>query len=144
MRIVAGCRADYRRLAEVVQELKNARWPAGTGKKAPAPDIYLNIPNTTFRLSERNCCIFYEFTAGRDLECKKQCTPAQLYQKACSVGTIYSDIKAPAKSSAKTMPCSFLLASMIDDPEILFQGWKSPPFHVYLYKPKKFRPGGAK
>jgi two-component system chemotaxis sensor kinase CheA len=125
------------RLAEVVQELKTPDGPPAPEKSAGAGHIF-DISQYDLSIVRTQLLHLYEFTLDVTLECKKgKCTPAELYQKLCSVGTIIADIKAPAKSPAKTMPCSFLLASMIDDPEILFPGLEITPVSCYLYKPEE-------
>jgi len=109
------------RLAEVVQELKTPDGPPAPEKSAGAGHIF-DISQYDLSIVRTQLLHLYEFTLDVTLECKKgKCTPAELYQKLCSVGTIIADIKAPAKSPAKTMPCSFLLASMIDDHEFAHQ-----------------------
>ena len=125
------------RLADVVQELKTPGSAPASEKNAGAGHKF-DISQYDLGIVRTQLLHLYEFTLDIALECKKgKCTPAELYQKLCSIGTIIADIKAPAKSPAKTMPCSFLLASMIDDPDILFPGLEITPVSQYLYKPEE-------
>jgi two-component system, chemotaxis family, sensor kinase CheA len=124
-------------LANIVQEVRKPDAPP-IPEKSILPGRIFDISHYDLSIVRTQLLHLYEFTLDITLECKKaKCTPSEIYQKLCSVGTIITDLKAPTNAPDKTMPCSFLLATMIDDPDILFPGLEVSPVSFYLFKPEE-------
>jgi len=84
----------------------------------------------------------FEISVDAVKECSRnECTAAALLETISSVGTILATKpetnlfidQAPSFST-----CSFLLATMIDDPEVLLPGLQIEPLHYIQYKPENF------
>ncbi|HAJ78456.1 MAG TPA: hypothetical protein DCO75_01680, partial [Fibrobacteres bacterium] len=122
-------------LGNIVKNSKNIDKSSAPSIGKKSPDVHI-FDLTLYDLSivKTQLLHVYEFTLDITLECKKcNCTPAELYQKLSSVGSIIADTTSN-KTSSGSIPCSFLLATMIDDPEILFPGLDISPISFYSYK----------
>jgi two-component system, chemotaxis family, sensor kinase CheA len=83
----------------------------------------------------------FDITIDVEKECKRLgCTPAGLYELMGSIGTVLAS--CPEAAAFKTSPnvlsiASVLLASIIDDPEILFPGLGIEPLSFVHYAPEQ-------
>ncbi|MBN1577110.1 MAG: chemotaxis protein CheW [Chitinispirillaceae bacterium] len=124
-------------LTGVVNEIRT-QGNAPKPEKDGTAEHYFDLKRCDLSVVRAQSLHLYEFALDIVLECKKSnCTPAELYQKICSVGTIIADYNEPVKDPARTMPCFFLLATVIDDPEILFPGLEVIPVSFYRYTPEE-------
>ena len=83
----------------------------------------------------------FEVILDAPKECSRSsCSPAQLFATINSIGMVIAS--KPEQSAFTEEPptfsgCSFLLATMIDDPEVLFPGLQIEPLSYLHYTPEE-------
>ena len=133
-------------LALIVQKGKTPETaPADEKPKAGGGRIF-DISRYDLSVVRSQLLHVHEFTLDAALECKKgKCTPPELLEKLNSVGTMIAstnDLAILPKAPSKSMRCSFLLSTIIDDPEILFPGLEVVPLVSYLYRSEEIQAQG--
>ena len=123
------------RLREIIQtpsEIQPAQLVA-----APATGRIFDLAKVDTSQAVAEGLSLHEFTLDIMAECKRiKCKPRELLEKVKSVGTVLAatqDISTLGRIPSKSSPCSFLLATMIDDAEILFPGLSIEPVLSHTY-----------
>jgi two-component system, chemotaxis family, sensor kinase CheA len=120
----------------IVSSAKEQEENGKTGKNSKTGRIFTLASYDLSDVRNRSLHCF-EFTIDLNAECKRgNCSPAQLSGRIKSIGSMLAktnDLDNFTDMPASAMQCSFLIATLIDEPEILFPGLEIEPVSFYKY-----------
>jgi two-component system, chemotaxis family, sensor kinase CheA len=109
----------------------------GDRKAAAGKKRVFDMSNYDLSIVHERLLHVHEITINMETECKKAaCTSLELIEKLKSIGTIIATThnqKMLEKETSGPAPVSFLLATLIDDPQIIFLGLDLSPLSHFTY-----------